>query len=377
MKLRLDSVKGIAILLIVAFHVSALPLNILPQSSVYSRLVLPKRTPSVSDLIAPFLDLNDLILGLPGIVSSLGYQGAHVFIIASGLGLTLSFLKKGIQLRQWYLRRAQRVLPTYWLSLIVLIVFFLYFPYTTTTRLLTTFVLQVLCLHVLVPGFFYGFLFNNPQWFVGLLFQLYLFFPALIKLFKRWSPLQIFLLSVLVTAVFRLIGLYYVDQYHPQFSAGAVFLCRLAEFVFGMTFAYHLASRPQNWIGYLSKLAVPLYLCGILLHCSKPTNALSDTVIGISLFLLLWTMVRYLPSPVLKGLAFWGRHSLGIFIFHSLLLWPAYALIIHIGIGTESTYLFFLCQFLICLTASTIIDIGVARVQGAVSNHFSRNASNP
>jgi len=355
--------------MIVANHLRRL----LPFSALYGQLVLPQSVPNISDLIAPLLVPGDLIFVLPGMISGLGYQGAHLFIIASGLGLTLSFLKKGIQLRKWYLRRAQRILPMYWLSLIIFLGLFLRFSDESLTRIFTAFILQVLCLHTLVPNFFHGFRINAPHWFIGLLFQFYLVFPLLIKVFKRWSPLQIFLFSVLVTVVFRLVGLYYLNQFHPRFAVGAVFLCRLAEFVFGMTFAYHIASRSQAWINFLSKPAIPLYICGILLNCSKPTSALSDTVIGISLFLFLWSFIRYMPSLLQRGLAFLGQHAFGIFIFHSLFIWPSYPVVRQMGI--ENRYLFTLCQLLFCITAGTLADIIVARVQGAVSMRLASRPS--
>ena len=371
MENRLDAIKGAAILLIVANHLR----KFLPYSMVYAQLVLPQSTPSVSDLIAPLLDLKYLVFVVPGMISGLGYQGAHLFLIASGFGLTLSFLRKGIQLRRWYLRRAERILPMYWLSLVILLVLFLYYSDEPRTRILTAFVLQVLCVHILVPAFFHGFLINAPHWFIGLLFQFYLFFPLLVKLFKRWKPLQIFLLSVLITAIVRLIGLYYLNQFHMRFSVGAVFLCRLAEFVFGMTFAYHIASRPQNWIIFLSRFAIPFYFFGILLHCSKPTSALSDTVIGISLFLFLWSLASYVPSLVLRGIVFLGRHALGIFIFHSFFIRPAYLLVSQIGI--RNNYLMFFCMLLICVAVGTIVDMLVARVQGAIFEHLAKSTAPP
>jgi len=369
MESRLDAIKGAAIVLIVANHLR----NLLPSSLVYAQLVLPQSTPSVSDLIEPILGVKKLIFVMPAMISGLGYQGAHLFLIASGFGLTLSFLRKGIHLRRWYLRRAERILPMYWLSLVILLVLFLHFSDEPRSRILTAFILQVLGVHILVPAFFHGFRINAPHWFIGLLFQFYLVFPLLVKLFKRWKPSQIFFLSVLVTVLCRLLGLYYLNQFHMRFSVGAVFACRLAEFVFGMTFAYHIAAYPQSWINVLRRLAVPLYLFGILLHCSKPTSALSDTVIGISLFLFLWSFASYLPSLMLRGAVFLGRHALGIFVFHSLFIRPVYLLVSQIGV--RDNHLMFLSLLLICVAAGIIVDMLVARVQGAVFEHFARSAA--
>lgn len=46
-----------------------------------------------------------------------GWQGVHLFIVLSGFGLTYSCLKKNetISWKHWYIRRAERILPVYWL----------------------------------------------------------------------------------------------------------------------------------------------------------------------------------------------------------------------------------------------------------------------
>src|SRR5689334_16717282 len=46
-----------------------------------------------------------------------GWQGVHLFIVLSGFTLACSDLKRGgaIDRRAWALRRANRILPAYWL----------------------------------------------------------------------------------------------------------------------------------------------------------------------------------------------------------------------------------------------------------------------
>lgn len=371
---RINAVKGVAILLIVAFHtMGLLPLNRIFFDAYY-RLVYPQFIPNISELIPPVHSVKDVVVAVMSIIGGSGYQGVHLFIIASGLVLTLSFLEKGIKLRQWYLRRAERVLPMYWLSLFVVFMVLqgthLYYTYVPATSPLAM-VLQALGLHVFVPEFFYGL--NGPLWYIGLLFQLYLVFPFLMRLFDRWSPAQIFLCSVLVTVVFRLAGIYYIDQFHPYFAFGAFFPCRLAEFVFGITFAFHIKRRSENWIGHLYKLAIPLYLCGILLHCSKPTTAISDTVIGISLFLILWRVAQRLSALALNGLDFLGRRSLGIFIFHAPILKPAYELLSQLGISNR--YLIFCLIIVIATVCGIVIDMSIAETQKAVTERFAKKLS--
>ncbi len=371
---RINAVKGVAILLIVAFHT----MGLLPLTrqffDTYFSLVYPQFRPSISELIPPLHSLKDMVIAVMSIIGGSGYQGVHLFIIASGLVLTLSFFKKGIKLRQWYLRRAERILPMYWLSLFVVFMVLqgtnLYYTYVPATSALAM-VLQVFGLHVFFPEFFYGL--NGPLWYIGLLFQFYLVFPFLIRLFDRWSPSQIFLCSVLVTVFFRLAGIYYIDRFHPYFAFGAFFGCRLAEFVFGITFAFHIRRRSENWISLLYRLAIPLYLCGILLHCSKPTTAISDTVIGISLFLILWRVVQRLSSLVMNGLDLLGRHSLGIFLFHAPMLKPAYELLSGLGIGNR--YIIFCLIIVVATACGTVIDMSLAETQKAVTKRFSKKLS--
>ena len=373
---RINAIKGMAILLIVAFHA----IGLYPFASLffttYRKLVFPENIPNISELIPPIYGLKDVVVAVLSIVGGSGYQGVNVFIIVSGLVLTLSFFRKGIKLRQWYLRRAERILPMYWLSLFIVFalsqgmhVYYTYPPQTSPIAM----ILQILCLHVLVPKFFHGL--NGPLWYMGLLFQLYLVFPFLIKLFNRWKPSQIFVCSVLITVVFRLVGIYGIYEFHPYFAHGAFFMCRLAEFVFGIAFAFHIQNRTENWIDPLRRLAIPLYLCGVLLHCSKLTTALSDTVIGISLFLILWSLVHHLSSLVLDGFAFLGRHSLGIFLFHFPLLRPAYELLSQLGISNQ--YLIYCLMVVVVAACGTVIDMAIDETQKAATRFFARKSTAP
>jgi peptidoglycan/LPS O-acetylase OafA/YrhL len=196
---------------------------------------------------------------------------------------------------------------------------------------------------------------------MGLLFQFYLVFPWLIKLFKRWNPLPILICSVLITVFFRLMGIYHISQFHPRFAEGVFFGCRLAEFVFGMCFAYHLRGGSENWILALSRFAPPLYLSGIMFHCFKFTSAASDTMIGIGLFLLVWNLTSYLPPLGLRAFAFSGRHSLGIFLFHFPFVILAYELLRQSMI--QNIYVMFFLVLVACLIPGAVIDVCFPAIQ--------------
>ncbi|MBI5117355.1 acyltransferase [Candidatus Poribacteria bacterium] len=357
---RIDAVKGIAILSVVAYH-SVLVMPSTWPAWRYAGLHLPQNTPPISYLIPSIQSVKDVIDASISVVSGFGYQGVNLFLIASGLGLTLSFLRKGVKLPGWYGNRAKRILPMYWSSLAILFLLALYVQKVSPTSLVLPLVLQALGLHVFIPGFFQGFGLNSPVWFIGLLFQFYLVFPWLVKLFKRWDPLPIFICSVVVTVFFRLLGLYYINRFHSRFAEGVFFGCRLTEFVFGMCFAYQLRGGGQNWISTLSKFALPLYLSGILFHCFKFTSAASDTMMGVGLFLFLWNLVGCLPPVGLRAFAFPGRHSLGIFLFHFPFVLFMYELLRQTTI--DNLYVRFFLVFVVCLVPGAMIDLCFPAIQ--------------
>lgn len=334
---------------------------------IYCSLLYPRSVPPLSGLIAPIFRSRESLISLASIASSFGYQGVHVFLIASGFGLTVSFLGKGMKLPQWYLRRARRILPMYWISLVVSIILqysdMHLLPSWKLSRFTMDSILHALGLHVFVPEYFYSI--NPAVWYMGLLLQLYLFFPYLSKLIARCGPTRILALSIVTTVIFRFLGVYWIDRFHPYFSFGAFFGCRLAEFVFGMSFAYHVKNHVPAWVNIPLFIAIPLYFCGILFHCSMLTTAMSDMTIGISLFMILWHGSRHFPSLLSKNLSFMGRHSFGIFLFHYALWNPAYELIRRTGV--QNTYLIYILLIMILLATGTLIDVVENQVQNRIA----------
>jgi peptidoglycan/LPS O-acetylase OafA/YrhL len=367
---RLDAIKGIAILWVVAFHMLLLPPFHSSFLFTYCSFIYPRAIPPISGLIPQIHSLKELLIALISIASSFGYQGVHVFFIASGFGLTVSFLEKGIKLPQWYLRRARRILPMYWLSLAVSI--FLQrselhaLPAWELSKFIKGVLLHAACLHVLVPEYFYSI--NPAVWYMGLLLQFYLSFPYLCKLVARYGPSRVFAFSVIATVTFRLLGIYWIDQFHPYFSLGAFFGCRLAEFVFGIAFAYYIKNHSPAWANIPLLIAMPLYFCGILFHCSILTTAMSDMTIGISVFMILWHISRHFKPFLLKKLSFIGRRSFGIFLFHYALWNPAYELIRQIGV--QNIYLIYFLLIIILSATGILIDVMENQVQNRIARGF-------
>jgi peptidoglycan/LPS O-acetylase OafA/YrhL len=369
MNKRIDWVRGAAILLIVGFHTIRDSGLAEFFNQTYGQLETIAYIPPLAKLVPTIGSARGLLVTVISIVCGLGYQGVHLFLVTSGMVLTLSFMRKGMDVRKWYLRRAERILPMYWTSLVVVYVllqwFDLYARFIGPKTSLLAMLLQAAGLHVLAPNFFYGL--NPPVWFIGLLLQLYLVFPLLIGRAERHGPTRVFLFALLVTIVSRLIGQLFLLQLRPQFTLGGFFGFRLAEFVFGMAIAYHIGGRRLTWINWLQWLALPLYLCGITLHCFRATVTLSDPVMGISLFLLLWTAARCAPSLVAGPLVFLGRHSLGIFLFHYPLLKPLY--IGFRSLGIHNGYVVFACVIVAVLAIGVLIDIAFGKAQQAVTEY--------
>ena len=116
---------------------------------------------------------------------SFGYQIARFFIIASGFGLYLSYLKNRTSWKTFFMKRFFRVIILYW---IVLILWFIFDDRTTLAAFIQHFFLiHVFTKYVISFGQF---------WFVGYIFQLYLIFPLIVWVFRnKWAKWGLFISS--------------------------------------------------------------------------------------------------------------------------------------------------------------------------------------
>ena len=155
-----DNIMGIAIIWIMMFHLSFRP-----------------NMPIVNDIM------------------DIGYGGVDLFLFLSGFGLYFSLSKKNTDLAQYYKKRFCRILPEFWLFLIVTYVVSMNFDIHSFWNLIC----QATTIGYWVPNVPY------TLWYISCILFFYAIFPVYFKLFKKYG----FKIPILIeTAGFILIIIY-------------------------------------------------------------------------------------------------------------------------------------------------------------------------
>ncbi|NJN63818.1 MAG: acyltransferase, partial [Acidobacteria bacterium] len=235
----IEALKGLAMLWIVLNHL----VEILFGSPYFAN---PSgRWPPLAERIAQAQPLA--VDGIAGIAVNLlrwvgwcGDQGVQIFLIVSGFGLAWSLLQRNagadVAVGSFFWRRAKRIYPLWWAAHLLLIVTGFLFDdglYLSDPRLVPS----LLGVRFLSSAFAYG---APAWWYIGLQLQLYLVFPLLWALGRKRGAGSVLVVGVAVTLVSRAVGLLVFDNYLDPWLRGAFFPTRLAEFAFGIWFAYWL-----------------------------------------------------------------------------------------------------------------------------------------
>ena len=315
----LDSVKGMAVIWIALYHCllsyggGNLPWPITPGS--FSAFVQQCAQGSV------FSDFSCALEGIIAAIIQRGPQAVGVFILFSGFGLTYSLAKRGGlngSWALWYRRRLTRLFPVYWLAHLV----FLVSPFTVLHDpvdyrfLLSFFGNRVFPVDKM---FFY---LVPAWWFLGLLIELYIFFPLLFGLMQRLGWVKYLGLCILLNSAANYVLLDIVKA-NGYYEMGAFFVCRLWEFAAGMTMGKLMGERPDwtlgrllSWKGFFAGAIV--YALGLFSDQPNFLYIFSDglTATGLSV-ILIHAAYRLDSIPGLgSSIARAGVYSYGIYLFH-------------------------------------------------------------
>jgi peptidoglycan/LPS O-acetylase OafA/YrhL len=318
----IDLVKGVALLWIFLNHtverIFGAPFFANPSSG------WPAMEDRISQL-AP-VKVDGLWGGLLNITRWVGWsgdEGVQLFLLVSGFGLTWGLLKtmagSRLSLREFYAKRLMRIYPPWWIAHLVAlpVMIILGLPVLDDYR----FYLSLVGIRFSSDLLYY---IQPAWWYIGLLLQLYLLFPALWYLLKNTRTQSFVTLCVFLPLAIRFCGLLLFDGYLDAWSRGAVFITRLPEFALGMLLAERLHEEPKDlmrsltsWAGFFVGMGV--YVAGFALAFSLSGMTVSTVLLGIGSFLLLlkplnWlTMSRFrIRIPLLSI----GKHSYSLFLMH-------------------------------------------------------------
>lgn len=292
-----------------------------------------------------------------------GWQGVHIFIILSAFGLTYSRLNKNKtnSWRQWYIKRAERVLPSYWVIVLVgflLVLIKCIFQYvfkngdliSSLLRPTATTIIDILLLRNFFASTVSGY--PNPAlWFVPFIISFYLIFPWLYNQIVKSRTAKDYILVLSVAAavefIYRAISIYLLDSapiaygysflkafpksdmvtlHHIPFG---FFPSRIGEFVLGMIGALVFVKNQKKFNKIILNiwLVIPglcIWLAGNhLLHVGLWGWVFADFVIAIGLILLVVNLALVFQqkfSWLFLGLSKLGIFSYYIYLTHFLVL---------------------------------------------------------
>ncbi|MEO8880728.1 MAG: acyltransferase [Gemmatimonadaceae bacterium] len=257
----------------------------------------------------------------------LGDAAPGVFILASGVGLTLSALAKPagtLDARSFYRRRLLRLFPLYIAMHFVVLAGALLVPGNVESFAGLRTMLSLSGIRALPGTFFY---ISPSWWFVWLILQLYVVYPYLFRALRKLGPTNFFFAALVVTLAARGIGLE-LPRGRYAWLTGLFFASRLAEFAVGMVLAQIFVTRreraavataPDPSTLAIFAMSVLCYALGLSASFTLPGALVSNLLVTVGMTGVFWTIWRVVlrPEPHLASSAQWlGRRSYAVFLLH-------------------------------------------------------------
>ncbi len=346
----IDILRGLAILWVMVFHLwGDMTYHLGDTPDLYSnfrdRVLEGRPLPALTSL-------GELILGQ-------GYMGVPLFMILSGLSMTMNAYRRGEPgILRGYAARFRRILPVYWGGVLLIVVA------VAAVALLQMLVdggsyqhqwfnvrLAVVAPRIIhwddvawamtiVPWVFQGKIATitpvpvGSLWFVELLLQYYLIFPFALILLRKIGPWYFALAGIAITIAARSA---YVPWSHESLQAAraARYLetlspFRASEFLIGMSIGHLLACRREQvaeWvkspldIGGLLVIAVMLVLGGVVLAPEgDPQLVASHVMAQVGLALLILPLLFKAPGRLEVTILARALVFLGVISFTALIV---------------------------------------------------------
>jgi peptidoglycan/LPS O-acetylase OafA/YrhL len=264
----------------------------------------------------------------------------HMFFVLSGCGLTLSVLKKEpVSWVAWARERFKKIAVPYWVAVVVTFAvanLSLYWAPDSTSYSWATLLAYLTFLRNFYEP---GQELNPAFWFMPVIIGLYILFPLLLMVMKRFGMTGLMVFSLLVSNVTIAVCVhfgYIVDHQN------ALPLYFVGEFSLGMVLAgiaYHQPERFRRLMGFrYFLLGVTLYaLSGAMARYQLfgyGSSTYNDMFEAIGLYLMLLCICRWMSEAfyprVLDVLNNVSRSSYIMYLIH----WPIIAYVLKPVVGT-------------------------------------------
>jgi peptidoglycan/LPS O-acetylase OafA/YrhL len=289
-----------------------------------------------------------------------GYYAVDLFIILSGFSLMLSAIRNDYTLKggafKFIKRRIYRILPPYYSALIIsaLLIWFFIGNKTGTQWDVAVPLMQIdMIRHIfLIHDFYYSSFpkINDVMWSVAAEFRIYLFFPLILFLWKKYNAVATILASVIIALVSS-ITLIYLNKWNIDINfTGPGVSPYIILFTMGMIAAelsysnHHKTLRIKNLyqkLSYTTKILAPFIVVALfalakiaLKNGPSRENVfiikdIMDILIGILFAFILFNLSLIQSSNPQSGvlklllwkpLAWIGTFSYSLYLIHSPIL---------------------------------------------------------
>lgn len=249
------------------------------------------------------------------IFSFLGHFGVQAFILFSGYGLTKSFLSKETT---WIQFSTSHIKKVFVLLLLGIVTYYATQPIfqqqITLINDIKSIPLLLLFVHTLTPDT--GTMICGPWWFLGLIVQLYLIFPLIVNLTKRFGKITLLFITIISYIIFYT-SLFilnndngiYITQNAPA---------HLPEFCLGIWLA--LTKEKKNNIIWLV-LALIVFCLGNVYEIFYPLTFISVCIIFVFIYQLIKDS-KFRNNKTTNAIKFIGSISMLLFITHGFIRTP-------------------------------------------------------
>ncbi|TYR36890.1 acyltransferase [Sphingobacterium phlebotomi] len=254
---------------------------------------------------------------------SLGQLAVAIFIVLSGFCLAIPVVNSNLELKggfkRYISRRAKRLIPPYYIALVISLVMIAVFPLLQVPQntawdskipvTVQDIIVHVLLIHNLDSSWIHKI--NGAHWSIATEWQIYFLFPVMLFLWRKYSMY----LSLLVFVVITLILQFIVPFAVPEF---------ILLFFMGVISCYYSfkANKSRKKLIYMATL---VFIGSLALQIIKPMGGFaSNIIVGFAFSFLIYTLtsykrlhaeVRYLllenPSTL-----FLGRISYSLYLIH-------------------------------------------------------------
>ena len=188
--------------------------------------------------------LSDLLL----FVKQTGHIGVDIFFFVSGFGLMAGWYKKRPTILHFYKRRFLRIMPIYWLFLIINLILLAlsgkHWNYGSIIVDFTGF------------GFFIG---TGGNWFISAILLCYLIFPFFANHFQtKKNKIRFLILNVGLFLVFAIILTIAAFLYCDKFSYLLISILRLPAFFIGILIGYVFIKKDDSF-NYLFSIHIHIF----------------------------------------------------------------------------------------------------------------------